>query len=392
MEFTSFPIDEGYVEAICRGFRLGFLTEEVYTNLRNCNNIGEFKLVLEDTDYAPYIQQEASTLPVNILRKKLKQKLAEEFEYLQTQSVFPLADFFRHISLKYMIDNVVNMIEGIKNKVDFEILYENRDPLGDFPEIKNMRIADADDFGTLYSTVLIDTPVGPYFIKFLEQYTEGDQNISMNEIQQFFKEVKPEEIRTSLKKLWLEDFFRFCEEHLSPTSQDFMLDILKFEADFKTIQIIYNSIGNRELSSADQRSSRRKRLCPALGYLYPDREKDLVNAASLDQLREAVKGAENYYELLRDAPDPEKREEFGPQTTSLDDLMYFEELKKFSLAFEEQSHFGVFYAYIRLKEQEIRNIIWLAEMITRKLPKSNPGWKKYLVPFRIEDLMYGDKK
>jgi len=64
-----------------------------------------------------------------------------------------------------------------------------------------MRIADADDFGTLYSTVLIDTPVGPYFIKFLEQYTEANQNLSMNEIQQFFKDVKPEEIRTSLKKL-----------------------------------------------------------------------------------------------------------------------------------------------------------------------------------------------
>lgn len=384
MDFTTFAVHDGYVEAICRGFRGGFLTEETYTNLKNCNNIGEFKLVLEDTDYAPFIQQEPTNLPVNILRKKLKQKLADEFEYFLTQSVFPLSEFLRRISLKYMIDNVVNMIEGIKNKVDFDILYENRDPLGDFPEIKNMKIADADDFGTLYSTVLIDTPVGPYFIKFLEQYTEGDQNISMNEIQQFFKDVKPEEIRTSLKKIWLEDFYIFCEENLGATSKDFMLDILKFEADFKTIQIIYNSIGNRELSSADQRSSKRKRLCPALGYLYPDTEKDLVNAASLDGLRDAVKGIGNYAELLKDAPDPSKREEFGPQTTSLDDLMYLEEMKKFSLCFEEQAHYGIFYAYLKLKEQEIRNIVWLAEMITRKLPKQNPGWKKYLVPFRFD--------
>ena len=45
MEFTTFAVQDGYVEAICRGFRSGFLTEEIYNNLRNCNNIGEFKLV-----------------------------------------------------------------------------------------------------------------------------------------------------------------------------------------------------------------------------------------------------------------------------------------------------------------------------------------------------------
>ena len=31
-----------------------------------------------------------------------------------------------------MIDNVVNMIEGIKNKVDTELLMVNSDPLGYF--------------------------------------------------------------------------------------------------------------------------------------------------------------------------------------------------------------------------------------------------------------------
>lgn len=32
---------------------------------------------------------------------------------------------------------------------------------------------------------------------------------------------------------------------------------------------------------------------------------------TLDALREAVKGADNYRELLKDAPDPLKREEFN---------------------------------------------------------------------------------
>jgi V-type H+-transporting ATPase subunit d len=41
----------------------------------------------------------------------------------------------------------------------------------------------------------------------------------MNEVQNLFKELKPEYIRTSLKKLWLEDFYQFCESFLNPTSQ-----------------------------------------------------------------------------------------------------------------------------------------------------------------------------
>jgi V-type H+-transporting ATPase subunit d len=33
---------------------------------------------------------------------------------------------------------VVNIIEGLKNKVGFELLMSNIDPLGYFPEMKNI--------------------------------------------------------------------------------------------------------------------------------------------------------------------------------------------------------------------------------------------------------------
>lgn len=46
-------------------------------------------------------------------------------------------------------------------------------------------------------------------------------------------------------------------------------------------------------------------------------------------------------------------------------LFYKHEVKMNVLAFNRHSHCGVFYAYAKLKEQETRNIVWVAECISQ---------------------------
>lgn len=64
-----------------------------------------------------------------------------------------------------------------------------------------------------------------------------------------------------------------------------------------------------------------------------------------------------------------------------DEVTAEELAKKFSMAFEEQFHYGCFYAYLKLKEQEIKNVCWLADLIQMQAERNLPGWNKVVVPF-----------
>jgi V-type H+-transporting ATPase subunit d len=49
----------------------------------------------------------------------------------------------------------------------------------------------------------------------------------------------------------------------------------------------------------------------------------------------------------------------------LDKVLYEEEIRREVLCFEQQFHYAVFYAYMRLREQEIRNLMWVAECVAQ---------------------------
>jgi len=85
---------------------------------------------------------------------------------------------------------------------------------------------------------------------------------------------------------------------------------------------------------------------------------------------------------VTDIPNKEKASEFSSAGKSIDDVMFVEKSKKYSQAFENQFHYGVFFAYLKLKEQEIKNIVWLAELVSIGVPRQLPGWNKYVLPFK----------
>lgn len=86
--------------------------------------------------------------------------------------------------------------------------------------------------------------------------------------------------------------------------------------------------------------------------------------------------------MIDKVADPVKEEEFNAAKRTIDDYMFEEMSKMYTLAFEQQFHFGVYYAYMKLKEQEIRNIGYLGELIQMNVARNKDSWKKIVIPFK----------
>lgn len=93
LEMMSFGIDDSFAEAVCRSLRKGFIRDDTYLQLKSCSNLQEYKLVLEDTDYSTYIVNEPSPIEIVVLKRRCKEKLMTEIQYMIGQSTQPLTGF-----------------------------------------------------------------------------------------------------------------------------------------------------------------------------------------------------------------------------------------------------------------------------------------------------------
>lgn len=130
--------------------------------------------------------------------------------------------------------------------------------------------------------MLVDLPVGLYFRKFLNEVTAGaaaDQNVEIDTkfIAEVMKDYSLQQIQLRVKKIWLHEFYEFCTTQLNEKSVEIMGDLLKFESDMMTIQVIENSRNYSQLVSARGREAERKKYISKVGYLYPDRSELLSN-------------------------------------------------------------------------------------------------------------------
>eukprot|EP00753_Platysulcus_tardus_P008339 PLAT15903.1.p2 GENE.PLAT15903.1~~PLAT15903.1.p2 ORF type:complete len:394 (-),score=208.31 PLAT15903.1:129-1310(-) len=351
-ELVEFNQHDAYLVSMVKGFRSGFLTETEYHHLCQCDTLDDVKLNFQETDYGSFLQNEPSPLAPRTVEEKAREKLVMEFEYLRAHAADPLATFLDFVTYEFMIENVMLLLKGSLNGTAPELLLEESHPLGRFTE-STMRAICAFEGGSSYQdlceTVLIDTPVGKYFSEYLRDQSEKMRDSSV--VRGVMKEVEISVMKSSIMKLYLEDFYLFCMDIEGETALQ-MADLLKARADGMAINITLNSF-DTPLGTPAMREDR-KALFPSIGFLYPGGTDKLSRVDDEGSLGLALAPYVAYSKIW----DLHMRGE-----KSIDDAFYEREVRLCELAFSGQHHYACFYAYVRLREQEIRNIVWICECI-----------------------------
>jgi len=350
MEALGFNTDAGYLEGIVRGFRAGLLTQNQYSNLTQCESLDDLKLQLSSTDYGNFLANEPSPLQTSTIADKALGRLVDEFNYVRSNAGGQLAKFLEYMTYAYMIDNVVLLITGTLHERDTHELLERCHPLGTFESMPALCVAT--NVEELFNSVLVETPLAPYFRDCLSAADLDELNIEI--------------IRNTLYKAYLEDFHAYCQSIGGPTAEN-MGSILAFEADRRSINITINSLGGS--LTKDQRA----KLFPTIGRLYPEGNSQLARADEVDQVRSVVEAIPEYRDFFAQSASAhgyggaDDGEDDSPHVAAehLEDHFFRTEVHLNKVAFLQQFQYSVFYSFFKLKEQEQRSIVWIAECIAQ---------------------------
>merc|ERR1712151_1328279 len=238
-------------------------------------------------------------------------------------------------------------------------------------------------FDELYKIFLIDCTIGPYFDEYIttaaRSRDEQSKGVETNEISSILQKEDLEIMKALLKKAWLEDFFAFVMAQ-GGTTAEVMGGVLETEADFRVLLVMLNALHTDMSSesalqeSGTPLSKGRNALFPKFGKLYPegvDKLRKCWNSSSIEAVLEPYAEYKELFDKVKNFYDSEQEGGRGGQ--SIEDYVYKTNVKNYELCFEQQYHFGIFYAWVKLKEQEIRNIRFIASMVQlqRKDPIDN---------------------
>eukprot|EP00823_Brevimastigomonas_motovehiculus_P003259 TRINITY_DN196_c0_g1_i2.p1 TRINITY_DN196_c0_g1~~TRINITY_DN196_c0_g1_i2.p1 ORF type:complete len:432 (+),score=107.99 TRINITY_DN196_c0_g1_i2:81-1376(+) len=400
----TFNMEHGYLEAIVRGMRSGFLRDYEYKQLSNCDTLEDLKLALTDTDYVNAMQESfkstssssssssansssnsssissssvlssssRSTISPHYIHERCTEKFIADFSYLRSQAVGHLSTFLEYITHSYMIDAIHQVVRCLKNSGVDEQTWNELPPLGRSPHLKSVvalfdkNTQSGEGVLEIYRTILVDTPVATYFDKYFGEQFKSET--SSESIAKHYSTMDVEIIKYHIERLWLEDFYSYCKD-LGGDTAEVMGELLEWEADKRAVLMTLHSFNSSLLNSADNRTKERRDLYCSFGRLYPDVTINrFSNVSKFDQLKEVLHDVPIFKDIAAKANDE----------LAFEQLVCEFDIRMLRSAFDGQSHFAPFWAFACLKEYELKNILYIAQIVG----ESNKSHMKFFSIFK----------
>lgn len=336
---ASFNARNAVVEADSRANIDSFISNSEYLALSQSTNVEDF---LTAVGSMLSIQLPAQITPSD-LKHILINKFLREFTGIFIASEGRMYVFMMLLRLRYCLDNAIALVSAsIRNKV----LDKNMrlHPLGMFEGVESLMAME--NFGDVLPNVIEVSPIGKYFLEagvdLVGFAATAQQNLMELEI-----------LKTRVYRAYEADLARFSRA-VGGNTWDCMNRVLSFNADRMTILLRVNLLGYEDVSPEMLMD-----LFPRAGEMYPGFQERIAQATDFDSIKMVAEEFQEYRSVFDMASNE-------ADSVTLLDAFGYEEVKMLIDVMRTQFNFGAIYAYFKLKEIEIVNVMWLYECLLQK--------------------------
>ncbi|ELQ75695.1 Vacuolar H+-ATPase V0 sector, subunit d [Trachipleistophora hominis] len=303
--------DYGYILAEIHGRQSRILTSSEYKALLQSDNIDDVIVKLQGTTYSKYLSDSMEKSKVNLILS-LERAFKHEFNEIYERSTGCLRVLLTFFLESYKIESFIYRVSNPE---------EPEEELGFFVELNTLKFSN--DMREVKKFVIDETFLSRYFDRI-----NVENSIEKNNFQI---------IKRMLMKYHIEDFYGRINGDMG-----FMRTVLEVMGSIQIIEIVLNTMHTN--ITADNR----KKLFPDVNDLDARTIHSLAECNTIDDLK-AILGKTSYKETIL--------------SKDLLNGLQFHVLMVYYRSFSVFNDLSCVFCYLKLKEQEIKNICWIVEFL-----------------------------
>jgi len=320
---SNLAITYGYTITSIHTKAQSLLTDTSYNSL-HCDTLED---IISKLISMGYKNLSASILSKKDFKEALEQNLAQEFIFLERHSTEKeLVSLLNYFIEKYRIINFIYLLSSKESDFSLSHSFSKIDTIGFFQQLNTLKFCT--DMDNVYKQCVKNTSLKKYYnnVKFHNDIKENDWQL----------------IQLHFLKQHIEDFYYSIDSPIL----NFMKDILKAEGDRINVEIVINTMDTPIIGK------KRMDLFTRVSSIDLGVRNKLCRCVNLDEMRGVLASHHSLKKVLRD-------DDIIKALIKIENEKYWESFKYFN-------DISCVYGYLKLKEQEIKNILWIVECVSMK--------------------------